>query len=110
MSNFKFHAQRQPWTDSVALSVAQRVGEDLYSVYLTTAAKIEPGMATMPAMTLDMNAAQQLMDELWGAGIRPSEGSGAAGHIAAMKAHLEDMRRLAFQNIPELATGKGGSW
>jgi hypothetical protein len=40
--------------------------------------------------------AQMLMDELWQCGLRPSEGSGSAGAMAATQEHLKDMRRLVF--------------
>lgn len=43
-------------------------------------------------------AAQELMDDLWRCGLRPSEGSGSAGALAATQRHLEDMRTLVFQN------------
>lgn len=38
--------------------------------------------------------AQKLMDDLWDCGLRPSEGSGSAGQLAATQRHLEDMRKL----------------
>jgi hypothetical protein len=41
--------------------------------------------------------AQKLMDDLWDCGIRPSEGSGSAGAMAATERHLEDMRSLVFK-------------
>lgn len=40
--------------------------------------------------------AQELMDELWSAGLRPTEGSGSAGALSATQRHLEDMRTLVF--------------
>ena len=51
-----------------------------------------------PTFTLSEQAAQILMDELWSAGVRPSD-YGAEGQIEAMKAHLEDMRRLVFEGV-----------
>jgi len=42
---------------------------------------------------------QQMMDELWDCGIRPSEGSGSAGALAAVQVHLSDMRKIAFKNL-----------
>lgn len=49
-----------------------------------------------PAFTLKEEEAQGLMDELWNAGIRPTEGAGSAGSMAATQAHLADIRRIAF--------------
>ena len=53
-----------------------------------------------PLVTLQDDEAQELMDELWRAGIRPSEGSGSAGQMAAVQAHLQDMRSLVFKPTP----------
>lgn len=40
--------------------------------------------------------AQALMDRLWKAGLRPTEGSGSAGALAAVQCHLADMQKLVF--------------
>lgn len=53
-----------------------------------------------PLMTLQPDEAQELMDELWRAGIRPGEGSGSSGQMAAVQAHLNDMRALVFKAPP----------
>jgi hypothetical protein len=45
------------------------------------------------------NEAQGLMDRLWTCGIRPTEAAGSAGQLAAVQAHLEDMRKLAFGKL-----------
>lgn len=47
-----------------------------------------------PTVQLDKHAAQKLIDDLWDCGLRPSEGSGSAGQLAAVQNHLEDMRKL----------------
>lgn len=49
------------------------------------------------SLILDSNAIQQLMDDLWQCGYRPSEGSGSAGSLRATEKHLEDMRKLVFE-------------
>ncbi len=43
-----------------------------------------------PAVLLPNRVAQELMDQLWDCGVRPSEGSGSAGALAATQAHLRD--------------------
>jgi len=50
-----------------------------------------------PSFTLDYSDAQALMDDLWNCGLRPSEGTGSAGALAATQKHLEDMRKLVFE-------------
>lgn len=49
-----------------------------------------------PTFKLPDEAAQELMDELWRCGFRPRDGTGSAGALAAVQAHLEDMRKLVF--------------
>ncbi len=50
-----------------------------------------------PAIHLEREEAQLLMDQLWDVGLRPSEGTGSAGSMAAVQRHLEDMRTLVFE-------------
>jgi len=50
-----------------------------------------------PTFTLPEEAAQKLFNQLWNEGFRPKDGTGNSGHIAAMQAHLEDMRLLVFK-------------
>ncbi len=51
-------------------------------------------IARGPDILLSAESAQQLMDELWHVGLRPSEGSGSAGSLAATQRHLNDMRSI----------------
>jgi hypothetical protein len=52
-----------------------------------------------PTLQLDHQAAQLMMDQLWNCGVRPSEGSGSAGSLAATERHLADMRKIAFNQL-----------
>jgi hypothetical protein len=54
--------------------------------------------------TLKEEGAQRLMDDLWNCGVRPTEGAGSAGAMAATQKHLDDMRKLVFEH---LANGRG---
>lgn len=47
-----------------------------------------------PYLEIPKHAAQKLIDDLWDCGLRPSEGSGSAGQLAAVQNHLADMRKL----------------
>jgi len=58
------------------------------------------GIQHVPTMRLPDESAQQLMDGLWNAGLRPKEGSGSAGALAATQKHLEDFRALVFKREP----------
>lgn len=56
----------------------------------------DDGLYVEPPLAISMDSAQMLMDELWNCGLRPTEGSGSAGSLAATQRHLEDMRTLVF--------------
>ena len=57
------------------------------------------GESTPPTFEIESAAAQQLMDQLWQCGFRPTEGTGSAGSLAATQKHLEDMRAIAFAGL-----------
>lgn len=61
----------------------------------------EDGGVVAPFLTMDRSDVQDLMDELWRSGFRPSDESSALGEIKAMKYHLEDMRKLVFEHLFE---------
>jgi len=56
--------------------------------------EIERGCMIPVSGTLDLSDAQMIVDELWNCGIRPSEGVGSAGQLAATQDHLQDMREI----------------
>ena len=58
-----------------------------------------------PPLSFSIRSAQSLMDQLWKCGLRPSEGRGSAGALAATQAHLADMRDIAQQAL-EVALGR----
>lgn len=51
-----------------------------------------------PTVKMPMASGQQLIDDLWSAGLRPSEGTGSAGAFAAQGKHLVDLQRIVFRN------------
>lgn len=50
------------------------------------------------SLRLEEESAQRLMDSLWRCGVRPAQEE-PAGQVAAMAAHLQDMRKLVFDFI-----------
>jgi len=58
-----------------------------------------PGTRYEPLFSLDHDKAQVLMDDLWNAGLRPTEGKGSAGSLRATEKHLDDMRRIVFGHL-----------
>lgn len=96
----KIHAMRDdPWGRVIAIRYGQETeGVGLRVAQPVTMAEVEPGSFVEPFLRLAPHEAQALMDSLWDCGLRPSEGSGSAGALAATQRHLEDMRRLVFQD------------
>lgn len=70
----------------------------------------EPALIAQPepTFTLPSEAVQQLMDELWRAGVRPSDQQESAGELAATRAHLADARDLARWLLPRAVKQSGG--
>lgn len=54
------------------------------------------GFSPKPTLQLDAGQIQNLMDDLWNAGVRPSNGTASTGQIAATDNHLADLRKIAF--------------
>ncbi len=52
-----------------------------------------------PMMRLEPEDAQRLADELWAAGIRPTQGKQSEGVTGAQAKHLDDMRTIAFHKL-----------
>ena len=78
-------------------------GEQCYLAQPITMEKMkeeDDGLKHFPTFTMEMEVAQGLMDDLWRAGLRPTEGTGSAGSLAATQKHLEDMRTLVFKKTP----------
>lgn len=69
------------------------------SITFTTLTEKNADLQPEPSMRISPEEAQQFMDELWRIGLRPSEGSGSAGSLAATQKHLEDMRKIAFKGL-----------
>jgi len=97
--------RRWAWND-VALYLLQHTRETEASDERTaigtnvTFAPLHPDVAwPEPTVRLRFDEAQQLMDSLWNCGLRPTEGSGSAGSLAATQKHLEDMRKLTFDLV-----------
>lgn len=96
---FDFMARREDWQEGVSLFAKQgAVGQTAALAQPLMFKVIEPGTRVEPFATLNIQSAQRLMDELWQCGLRPTEGAGSAGAMAATQRHLEDMRKLVFEN------------
>lgn len=94
----KFRLLKDIHSDSLGVYMYENRGNSLAVVPHLTMTALGPFEAppTEPTLRINATEAQQLVDELWDAGLRPSEGSGSAGSLAATERHLADMRKIAF--------------
>lgn len=57
------------------------------------------GVYVEPTSQLTDMQAQDLMDQLWSCGFRPTEGRGSAGALAAVQRHLDDFRAIVSNTL-----------
>lgn len=94
-SNIEIRAELRDFGHNIALAGLARSQHAVAKPL--TMEKIDPGSFAEPFAVLGRTEAQQLMDDLWRCGLRPSEGTGSAGSLRATERHLEDMRTLVFE-------------
>lgn len=58
-----------------------------------------PGVPPKPTLSVEAHAAQELIDQLWDCGLRPTQGKQSEGLISATERHLSDMRAIAFSSL-----------
>jgi hypothetical protein len=88
----KFYAENAIWADSIRLYAKAGGALAKHIVWEQVASE---AVESEPFMVVPRESAQNLMDALWAAGLRPSEGTGSAGALAATQAHLKDMQMIA---------------
>lgn len=100
MTHLRARAISAPWWGGIEVLLYQSYNGSTYADVVTDfiiTTDMSPTKAIEPSFVLDREDAQRLIDDLWECGLRPSSGAGSAGQLAATQAHLEDMRRLAFE-------------
>lgn len=75
--------------------------EDRKSVFESiTVRRLEEAVTVAhPIVRIKPDEARRLMDDLWRAGVRPTDGSGSSGQLAATERHLADMKLIAFKGL-----------
>lgn len=106
MMKTKFFAERQQMGSRIAVYLMQNHnGHPLFVAQSLVFQEQPPGEAhPEPTLSLTPDEAQSLMDELWGCGLRPTEGTGSAGALAATERHLADMRHLATKLLEKVVS------
>ena len=97
-----FRAWKDPayWGDSISLVYYEKHGDRAFYSSKVDLTEIKRGELVTPDPVFNhipREAMQQLMDELWECGLRPAQGAGSAGQLAAVERHLADMQRLVFK-------------
>jgi len=64
------------------------------------------GLNISPSFSLSAEEAQNLLDELWRSGLRPTQAVNEQSALPFISAHLEDMRRLVFESNQTSSTQK----
>lgn len=90
-------AQAAPWRHAVELNILSDDGKTKVKQIILE--ESDQRFEQEPSFILSLDNAQLLMDDLWHAGMRPTEGTGSAGAMRAVERHLEDMRKIAFDQL-----------
>jgi len=93
-------AKREEWDYGISLYARQvTVGHGMVIAQPMALKSHKAGQPAQPFIKLEIQQAQQLIDELWQCGLRPSEGTGSAGSLKATENHLSDMRKIVFKKL-----------
>jgi hypothetical protein len=100
----KWHGQYSIVRRAVELACFRHVGAETHVVESFTVHErtVKEGELVEPALVLDLDEAQTLLQALWDSGLRPNNGEGSSGQVAALKDHLADMRKIAFMRVNPL--------
>ncbi len=99
--------QARPWNDDYELWL---IGYDIpngtdyanakrYVVSEVAFSEFKSGEIIPGSMYVPKNEIEGLMDDLWRAGVRPTE-VGTAGHVAAVQAHASHLERILDKVLP----------
>ena len=92
-------ASKNPWVNKIEILIGDESRRGVFGVATDIVFhKKEEGEMLSPTLVIDGDSAQQLMDDLYRCGIRPSEASGSVGQLSATERHLKDMQRIVFKD------------
>jgi len=93
----EIRCQRETWGDGIEIALLERRDGGLAMMAQHIELRsLNEGDRIEPMVRLSNQEAQMLIDELWRCGLRPSEGTGSAGSLAATEKHLADMQKIAL--------------
>lgn len=90
--------------DRISVRIAQENTPRTYA-HMQPATFVETPRGTFvgEAFQLDESGAQEMMNELWRLGIRPTDNTGSTGHLRAVENHVTDLREIVNKLFLELA-------
>lgn len=89
----KIIINKNPWNKHAEIAVVDQQVNG-YARELIMQSMVPQGLV-QPAFNMHSDDLQDLFNQLWTMGYRPADGTGNAGHVAALEAHLQDMRVMA---------------
>lgn len=94
----EIRAEKAWFRNRVEFMVIQRLanGQSAVGRSITMQTIEEDEALGEPTFSLRYDEAQAMIDELWRVGLRPTEGTGSAGSLAATERHLKDMQAIAM--------------
>lgn len=93
--HLRIRAQRANYSSNIEIAICTKT----HAAKTLTMEPISEAEILYPMATINKNEAQELMDDLWHAGIRPSDGTGNIGQLQATQQHLKDMREITFKKL-----------
>lgn len=95
----QIRAKAEPWMGGVAIAAFGRLNNGDTKAATIKWETIAPNAEMRPLLMINHTHAQVLMDDLWNAGIRPTDGAGTAGAMRAAERHIADLRQIAFKAL-----------
>ena len=95
----RVRAKGSPWAGGVEIAAFGSLNNGDTRVATVQWETIADNAEMKPLLVIRMEQAQVLMDDLWNAGVRPTEGAGSAGAMRAAEKHIADLRRVAFKAL-----------
>ena len=88
-------SKTEPWNTGLSFFLMRRQSlANAHEIAKITFEKHPENIYSDPSFILEMETAQALMDNLWDVGLRPTQGAGSAGSLAAMERHLAHVMRI----------------
>ena len=95
----RVRAKASPWMGGVEIAAFGKLASGDTKVATVQWETISDTGLMKPTLSIRMDQAQVLMDDLWNAGVRPTDGAGSAGAMRAAERHIADVRAVAFKSL-----------